>query len=228
VSVNRKHRVELLDLGLSDYRSALDLQRKIFARLRKGKAADRVIFTRHRPTITMGKSAREEDIFASEEELKKRGVEKIRIERGGGVTYHGPGQVIVYPLFDLRNFGKDLGDFIGKLEETMAQVARSYGIPVERREGEIGLWLRDEKRKLGSIGLSLRNWYSMHGLALNVLPDEKTSLIRPCGIPGAELVSLSAFAEVSLEEVRGKLLRGFADIFNIHLNQISLKEGSQS
>ncbi|MFP4135679.1 MAG: lipoyl(octanoyl) transferase LipB [Candidatus Acetothermia bacterium] len=203
------------DLGLTAYEESYERQGEIFDRHLSGKGDDVLIVTRHEPTITMGKSASEEDLLVSRDILGDRGVELVEIGRGGGITYHGPGQLVLYPLFDLRNYGKDLKDFVRRLGLVMEKTVESFGLNVEFLENErIGLWIQDEQRKLGSIGLSVKRWYTMHGLALNVdLADRKAGLIRPCGVRGSELVSMTDFVAVDLEQVKERILESFVREF---------------
>ncbi|MBS3788671.1 lipoyl(octanoyl) transferase LipB [Candidatus Bipolaricaulota bacterium] len=209
---------KVMDCGLSSYRENYELQKELFTQRLEGQGEDTLLITRHDPTITMGKSGRMADLLVSKDHLASRGVEFVEINRGGGITYHGPGQLVLYPIFDLRNYGKDLREFVRRLGLVAKDVVEEFGLDAEFREGdEIGLWIRGkERKKLGSLGLRVKKWVAMHGLALNVsLDKEKAGLIRPCGIGGAELVSMSDFAgNVTFDEVKEILLTKFSCRFS--------------
>ncbi|MCF7875581.1 lipoyl(octanoyl) transferase LipB [Candidatus Bipolaricaulota bacterium] len=181
----------------------------------QGKGENTLLVTRHEPAITMGKSAREKDLLVDKETLARRGVDYVEIDRGGGITYHGPGQVVLYPIFDLREYGKDLREFIARLGEVTRRAASSFGVDAEfRSDDKIGLWISKERKKLCSIGLRVKRWVTMHGVAFNADIDrEKSSLIRPCGIRGTQLVSITDYTDVSFEEVKNLLLEEFEKEF---------------
>lgn len=212
----RNRSYKLVDCGLTDYRQNYNYQLKLFRRRLDGKGEDTLLVTRHQPTVTMGKSASYEDLLISRDALKDRGVSLVEVGRGGGITYHGPGQIVLYPLFDLRGYGKDLKEFICRLGSVMEETAEKFGVETEFHEDDkIGLWVRGKREKLGSIGLQVKRWYTMHGIALNVSLDQgKASLIRPCGISESSLVSISDFADVEPGEVKEVLLREFARTFD--------------
>lgn len=209
---------KVLDCGLTQYRENYELQQELFSRRLEGSGEDTLLITRHEPTITMGKSGRDQDLLVSEDMLSDRGVDYVEIDRGGGITYHGPGQLVLYPILDLRNYGKDLREFVRKLGLVAKSAVNKLGLDAVFREGaEIGLWVKGEKsKKLGSLGVRVKKWYTMHGLALNVsLDNEKAGLIRPCGIGGAELVSIADFiGDIELDEVKELLLTEFCRKFS--------------
>lgn len=208
----------VIDCGLTRYRKNYELQKKLFSSRLKGKGEDTLLITRHEPTITMGKSGRMRDLLVSKDLLAERGVDFVEIDRGGGITYHGPGQLVLYPIFDLRNYGKDLRKFVRRLGLVAKNVVSEFGLDAEFREGdEIGLWVeKEDSKKLGSLGLRVKKWYTMHGLALNVSLDrEKAELIRPCGIRGTKLASITDFVSgVEMDEVKELLLTNFFSIFS--------------
>jgi len=164
----------------------------------------------------MGKSGKSRDLLVGKEVLDEKGVDYVEIERGGGITYHGPGQVVLYPIFDLRQFGKDLREFVKRLGEVTRSTAESFGLQAEFRDGdEIGLWISEKREKLCSIGLRVKRWITMHGVAFNVFLDpEKAGLIRPCGISDTRLVSVSDFADVEYDSVKEVLLNEFEAEFS--------------
>jgi len=201
-----------VDCGLTRYRENYKLQKDLFSARMEGDGRDTLLVTRHEPTVTMGKSGRNEDLLVSRNHLAEYGVDFVELDRGGGITYHGPGQVVLYPIFDLRNYGKDLREFVRRLGRVARKTVGAFGLNSEFREGdEIGLWVEgEEAKKLASLGLRVKKWYTMHGLALNVsLDGEKPKLIRPCGIGGADLASITDYADVTLDEVKDELLSRF-------------------
>lgn len=212
---------ETLDRGLTDYQESLNFQRSLFEKRKDGIIGDRLIITRHKPTITLGKSANEGDLLASESYLNEVGVDLCRINRGGGITYHGPGQVVLYPIFDLRGYRKDLRDFIFHLGNTMVDAAASLGVELDYRTGDdVGVWRKGTRKKIGSIGISVKRWITMHGFAFNVdLDEEKSGLIRPCGLHNVEYVSLSDYCDVDTQGVTEVLLDSFRN------NMEEFKEG---
>lgn len=216
MSDKNKKPYTVLDWGLVSYEEGYRRQKEIFSRRLQGKGENILIATRHEPTITMGKSSSEDDILVDEKILNEHGVDLVEIGRGGGVTYHGPGQLVLYPIFDLRDYDKDLRGFIRRLGSIVGKTTESFGLDTEFREGEeIGLWLKDKREKLASIGLRVKRWYTMHGIALNVNLDErKAGLIRPCGISDTRLASIADFADVGIVEVKEELLSRFRAEFS--------------
>ena len=216
--VNLSNRYKVIDCGLTRYGDNYELQKKLFNNRIEGGGEDTLLVTRHKPVVTIGKSGSEEDLLINRDALIGHGVEFVEISRGGGITYHGPGQLVLYPIFDLRKYGKDLRDFVRRLGLVAERVVESFGLSVEFREDEeIGLWVRGEAgKKLASLGRRVKKWYTMHGIALNVsLNKDKARLIRPCGVGGAELVSIDDFVEdVELTEVKELLLEKFAFEFS--------------
>lgn len=216
MSDNDRKTYRVRDWGLTSYEKGYERQKEIFSRRLAGKGKNTLVLTRHEPTITLGKSSSEEDILAPEKILEKNGVNVVEIGRGGGVTYHGPGQLVFYPIFDLGDYDKDLRGFILRLGSVVGETAESFGLDTEFREGEeIGLWLEGEREKLASIGLRVKRWYTMHGVALNVnLDEQKAGLIRPCGIRDTRLASITDFAGVGIDDVKEELLFQFKTEFS--------------
>lgn len=207
------------DLGRVRYGPALKLQQRLQALRQRGEVEDIVLFLEHNPVITIGRRGNEEHILLSPDELARAGVEVFPVERGGDVTYHGPGQIVLYPILDLRRWGKDVHRYVHLLEEVMIRTARSFGVGAGRRPGFPGVW--HERGKLGAVGIHVRNWVTMHGLAFNVdLRPDGFQWIVPCGIPGARAVSLADLLEepvpmgeawnaarAAVEDVLGVVLR---------------------
>lgn len=178
-------------LGRMDYSAALDLQR-VIARDRISGAIpqDVLLLVEHPPVVTLGRSSKQKNMISSPEFLASKGVELFEVERGGDVTFHGPGQLVGYPIIDLKRHRQDLHWFLRTVEEALIRVLGEYGIPGERSAGFTGVWTRG--RKIASIGVHARDWVTWHGFALNVTTDlSYFDLIVPCGIDGVQMTSVA-------------------------------------
>ncbi len=183
-----------------------------------GRIPDTLLLLEHPPTITVGKSGKLENILASPEELAQKGVSLVFIDRGGDVTYHGPGQLVGYPIFDLRGWGKDIHRYIHNLEEAIIRTLKDFAIESGRDKNHPGVWV--DNQEIAAIGLRLKKWVTMHGFALNVNTDlEHFSLIYPCGFTDRTATSISRRLgrEIALETVTERLLAHFAEIFRIEI-----------
>lgn len=182
-------------LGRMRYREAWDLQRARHAARDAGRIADTLLLVEHEPVLTLGRHARDAHVIAPPAELARRGIEVIRVERGGEVTYHGPGQLVAYPIVRLRELPVLLRPFVRALELTMADVAARYGIEAAPRPGYPGVWVEQHghaPRKLGALGLRVERGISYHGIALNISTRlEDFGLIDPCGMAGLDVTSVA-------------------------------------
>ena len=180
-------------LGVVPYGDALALQRELAeARIAGRLASDALLLLEHPPVVTLGRGTRATSLPVEPAALQRRGIEVHEIERGGDVTYHGPGQLVGYPIFDLAGAGlrKDLHWFLRQLEAALIETLGAFGIPGERRDGYTGVWTAG--RKIASIGIHVRQWVTWHGFALNVTTDlTPFDLIVPCGIPGVVMTSVA-------------------------------------
>ena len=168
------------DLGLADYETSLSLQRELAKDISLGKRASTLLFCEHNPVITLGRLADKKNILIPDKELKERGITIRNVTRGGDVTLHLPGQLVVYPIFDLRLLGRDLHSFLRGLERAAVLLLRSYGIGAETKSGLTGVW--SGNKKIASIGIAVSHWIAYHGMSINVACDLNLfSLIRPCG-----------------------------------------------
>ena len=187
--------LEVRWLGRLDYRKAWDLQHELVAQRAAGEIPDQLLLVEHEPVLTLGRQSDPSHIRATPAELAARGIDVIRIERGGEVTYHGPGQLVAYPIVRLADRGLLIRPFVRSLEESMAQTAADFGVTAGRRDGLPGLWCdaaSDRPRKLGALGLRIERGVSYHGIALNIttrLAD--FDLIDACGMPEAESTSIA-------------------------------------
>ena len=223
------------DLGLMDYRQAWDYQEALLGETVSRKTAARngdlvadtrhyLLFTEHPPVYTLGKSGNRENVLIGDEEMQKRKIAFFNTNRGGDITYHGPGQVVGYPIFDLEKFYTDIGRYLRELEEVIIRVMASYGLKGERSAGETGVWMDvqvpGKARKICAIGVRSSRWVTMHGFALNVNTDlSYFDHIIPCGIQHKSVTSLQKELGdlVPMEEVKERLKKEFEQVFNARL-----------
>ena len=182
-------------LGRIAYREAWDLQRELAAARAADEIGDQRLLLEHEPVLTLGRYADETHILAGADELRRRGIEVIRVERGGEVTYHGPGQLVAYPILKLSQHGLLLRPLVRALEAGMVETCRAFGVVADRRDGHPGCWCGTEEewpRKIGALGIRVERGVSYHGIALNITVDLAAfSLIDPCGMPGVESTSVA-------------------------------------
>ena len=181
----------LADLGTISYGDALSLQRRLADdRLAGRQASDLLLLLEHPPVVTLGRGTRATSLPLDPESLRRRGIEVFEVERGGDVTYHGPGQLVGYPIFDLREHREDLHWYLRQLEEALIVALADFGIAGERNAGYTGVWTGG--RKIASIGVHVKQWVTWHGFALNVTTGLSAfDLIIPCGIPGVVMTSVA-------------------------------------
>ncbi len=225
------------DLGRKDYKETWEYQEVLFKEIIDIKIKNRredagletpnhFLFVEHPHVYTLGKSGDFENLLVSEEYLEKIGATFYKINRGGDITYHGPGQIVGYPILDLENFFTDIHKYLRFLEEMVILTLNEYGIKAERSPGETGVWLdvgTPFARKICAMGVRASRWVTMHGFALNVNSDlGYFDNMIPCGIKGKAVTSLNVElgkAEVTLEEVKEKLLKHFVALFEAQLQQ---------
>jgi lipoate-protein ligase B len=204
-----------VDLGRTDYKATWDLQKKLVGLRHQNDISDVLLFTEHNPVITMGRASSTGNLLCSPEELKTRNVELYEIERGGDITFHGPGQLVFYPILDLNGHGRDLHRYLRNLEETIITALKNYGIDAVTKEGLTGVWANDHK--LAAIGVAVSRWITYHGAALNVSTDlDYFRLITPCGITEFSVGSMESTlgASIELDDVKNGIERSFADVFD--------------
>jgi lipoyl(octanoyl) transferase len=207
-------RFRVLRLGRISYREALALQEAWVARRRTEEGEDLLALLEHDPVVTLGRRAREDSLRVSPGALARAGVDLLQVGRGGEATYHGPGQLIGYPIIDLDPLGRDLHHFLRSLEDVLIRVLKAFGIAGERIAGKTGVWVDGEK--IASIGIGVRRWVTWHGFALNVAADlSGFSTIVPCGLPGVTLTSLERLLgrPLPLAEVEDQVVAAFAGVF---------------
>ena len=228
-------RVQLQDLGLKDYKETWDFQEKLFKEIIDLKIKNRreeesidtpnyLIFVEHPHVYTLGKSGDISNLLVDEKALEEKGASFYKINRGGDITYHGPGQIVGYPILDLDNFFTDIHKYLRFLEEMVILTLADYGLKAERSKGETGVWLdvgTPFARKICAMGVRASRWVTMHGFALNVNADlGYFDMMIPCGIKGKAVTSLNVELgkkEVDMNEVKERLLRHFSSLFEAEL-----------
>lgn len=226
--------IQLIELGLKSYQKALAVQEKLFNQTIAIKRANRnqqqqthtenyLLWVEHTPVITLGKSGKSEHLLLDENQLKKKEIEYYPTNRGGDITFHGPGQLVGYPILDLDNFFTDIHKYLRFLEEAIILTLEEYGLKGARSDGETGVWLdvgTPFARKICAMGVKASRWVTMHGFALNINTDlSYFEHIVPCGIQGKAVTSLEKELgrNVPFEEVKTKLKVHFADLFEAEM-----------
>lgn len=225
--------LKIQDLGYKDYKQVWDYQEELFNGIVQIKTENRnletpkptpnyFLFVEHPHVYTLGKSGDMSNLLLSEEQLKVKGATFYKINRGGDITYHGPGQIVGYPILDLDNFFTDIHKYLRLLEESIILTLSDYGLKSERSQGETGVWLdvgTPFARKICAMGVRASRWVTMHGFALNVNADlGYFDNIIPCGIRGKAVTSLNVelgVDKVDETEVKQKILKHFRDLFEI-------------
>jgi len=208
-----------VDLGFRDYEEVLGLQERLVRERFAGSIPDLLLTVEHPPTYTLGRAAKEEDLLLSPQELERRGIRAFHIARGGRVTYHGPGQIVGYPILDLKEFGQDVHRYLRALEDVLIRTVGSFGINGERIAGRTGVWVGGAK--IAAIGVGIRRWITFHGFALNVAADlSYFHGIIPCGIAGCPVTSMSLALgrPIEIAQVLPVLGSCFADTFAMEMS----------
>ena len=203
-------------LGRVRYADALELQAQLVADRQAGRIGDTLLLLEHEPVFTLGRNARRENVLLAEDVLRARGFEVFEVGRGGDVTYHGPGQVIGYPILDLSPDRRDVHRYVRDLEEVMIRVCTDYGIAASRIAGLTGAWVGDAK--IGAIGVRIARWVTSHGFAFNVANDlAPFGFIVPCGIRERGVTSLEQVLgrPVEVEEAMSRLTGRFREVFGV-------------
>ncbi len=232
------HRTAIFkDLGKLDYKTAWDLQETLLQQgvsVKQARAGARenthdngavhnyLLFVEHPPVYTLGKSGKMEHVLISEEDRAAKGIEFFKINRGGDITFHGPEQIVGYPIIDLEQFYTDIGRYLRDLEEVIIRTLADYGIAAGRSPGETGVWLEPgvpgRERKICAMGVRCSRWITMHGFAFNINTDlNYFNFIVPCGIANKAVTSLQQELghTVPLDDVKGKLKHHFAEVFGV-------------
>ena len=230
--MNKK--VEFQDLGLIDYKKCWDYQEKLFSGILSTKSANRkekksnktnnyLLFCEHPHVYTLGKSGDEKNLLVNEDYLNSRGATFHKINRGGDITYHGPGQIVGYPILDLDNFFTDIHKYLRFLEEAVILTLKDYGLESERSPGETGVWFdvgTPKARKICAFGVKSSRWVTMHGFAFNINSDlSYFGNIIPCGILDKKVTSLEKELkrEIDFEEVKSKVKTHLIELFEMEI-----------
>lgn len=212
-----------------DYQESL-LQQKIKVKQAGEIAPDHLLFVEHSPVYTLGKNGKENNLLINQQLLEQKGIEFFHINRGGDITFHGPQQLVGYPILDLDNYKTDLGWYLRSLEDVIIKTIAEYGLKGERSNGETGVWLdaaiKGRERKICAMGIRCSRWITMHGFALNVNVDlNYFNYITPCGIQNKQVTSIQkelGYA-VDMDEVKEKLVRNFEEVFDASINTMTEK-----
>lgn len=218
-----------IDLGLLSWAQAYALQQRVVAARKAGEIADVFLLCEHPHVITLGRSANRANLLASEHVLAQKGVELHPTNRGGDITYHGPGQIVGYPIVNLNPIKRDVGWYVRMLEEAMIRASAAFGVSAFRVPGKTGIWVKAgaTEEKLAAIGVHLSRWVTSHGFAFNVSTDLRYfDLIVPCGIADRKATSLEKILSraVSLQDVKPHLTKHLAELLGLEPRAISREE----
>lgn len=211
--------VEVLDLGFVGYSHAFKLQKELLSKVKTDQSPDTLIFCEHRDVFTIGRSGSSKNILCGIDQAIDSGIEVIFTDRGGDVTYHGKGQLVVYPIFDLRKYRKDIHLFLRRLEQVIMGVLETYGVCGSIIPDSTGVWVGDAK--IASIGIAVSRWVSYHGLSININTDLGFfSMVNPCGYKELRMTSLAKILgkRIDLERVKQAFCRSFAAVFGLNLD----------
>jgi lipoyl(octanoyl) transferase len=243
----QKEQVIFQDLGQMEYKTAWDYQEKLLQENVRRKSLvcsqesivndselqtpdselqthNHLLFVEHPPVYTLGKSGNENNLLINENEREEKGVQYFKINRGGDITFHGPGQIVGYPILDLEKFYTDIGKYLRNIEETIILTLAEYGIRAGRSPGETGVWIdadiKGKERKICAIGVRTSRWITMHGFALNANTDLSFfNNIIPCGIQNKQVTSIEQELgrKIDVEEAKEKVKRNFEKVFDVDL-----------
>lgn len=237
-----KQQIRVKDMGQVPYQEAWDYQERLLQESLQLKVAMRdnnaesrpvhhLLFCEHPPVYTLGKSGHLSNLLLNDQQLIDKGITFVQTNRGGDITYHGPGQIVGYPIIDLEQFFTDIGKYLRSLEEVIIRVIADYGLKGERSKGETGVWLEPETpgraRKICAMGVRCSRWVTMHGFAINVNTDmHYFSNIIACGIQDKAVTSLQQELgrAVPMEEVQEKIVHYFGEVFDAEMSEASLDE----
>lgn len=211
-----------INLGLTRYKETWDLQKKLVTLRHQGKIPDCLIVTEHEPVITLGRGTHRKNILAEKVVYIQKGIEIFEVERGGDVTFHGPGQVVLYPILDLDNHRRDLHRYLRKLEKLIIMTLGDFDLEATTKPDLTGVWVDDHK--LAAIGVAVSHWITFHGLALNVSTDlDYFKLINPCGITEYPVGSMSVLTgrDFDIKSVSEQLVKNFAALFCYGLEKVN-------
>ncbi len=215
----------ILNLDTVPYEEAFELQKRLVKMRAQDTINDTLILLEHPPVLTVTRKATLKNILASPEELKEKGISLCHTNRGGDITYHGPGQLVGYPIMNLKAHGKDLHGYVRNIEEIIIKLLKDYTITAHRDKSNPGVWVGEEK--IAAVGIAVKSsWTTMHGFSFNINPDlSHYSLIVPCGISDKGVTSLARLLgkTISRKDVREKLIQRYGEVFNLTTREITLE-----
>lgn len=223
-----KHEVQpclVLELGRVGYATALEFQEVVVGARTKGLIPDILLLLEHPPTYTTGRSDHKENLLISEEELEQKGIKLFRVNRGGDITFHGPGQLVGYPILHLKDHEQDVFRYLRQLESLLIYTIKEWGISAYQIPGLTGVWTAG--KKIASIGVGIKRWVTFHGFALNITTDlDYFRWINPCGLDSWKISSMSQLTQqaLSIEQVSQTLIGTFSQLFELDCQRIELEE----
>ena len=220
---------QIVDLGLISYPEAYALQKRVVAARKAGAIEDMLVFCEHPQVITLGRNGKRENLLASEHVLRQKGMEFHSTDRGGDITYHGPGQIVGYPILNLGEIRRDVVWYVRTLEEAMIRATEEFEVTAERVAGKTGIWVRagNTEEKLAAIGVHISRWVTSHGFAYNVCTDLRNfELIVPCGIADRKATSLEKLLgrRIEVGEVAPRIAKHLGELLGLDLKESSRKE----
>lgn len=213
-----------LELGIEEYGRILNLQQELNQARRNGIIPDIVIFLEHHPCFTIGRRGGFDHILVSKAFLMEQGIEIYETDRGGDITYHGPGQLVCYPILDLTGYGRDVHLYAHRIEETLIRTIKTFGIIAGRKKEYPGVWV--ESAKIAAEGIAVQHWVTMHGVALNIAPDlNHFSLIIPCGISSLGVTSMEKILghAVDFAQVRQEMRHQLSEVMDLDLEDVTME-----
>jgi len=205
----------IIDLGLVDYEECYRTQKEMVIRRKLGEIDDTLILAEHNSVFTVGRTGDRKNLLADEGYLRQKGIRVLDVDRGGDITFHGPGQLVAYPIIELKDGWRDLHEYMRNLENVVIKFLKRYLIRSEREPGRTGVWASG--KKIASIGIGVSNWVTYHGLSVNVKPDlEFFDMIYPCGLKDIRMASLEGLSgrSVCMEDAKKAILSDFGRVFN--------------
>ncbi len=208
--------LDIYELGTLGYEKALSYQKTLLAGKITGQSPDSLLILQHPPTITIGRKGDTRHLLVRKDYLEKHGISFIHSSRGGDITFHGPGQIVGYPIMDLKDHGTDIRNHMRKIEEVIIRTLSDFGIRSRRTDNATGVWV--ERSKIASIGIAVKKWVTYHGFALNVCTDlDYFDLILSCGITDVRISSMRSWlgenGEITVDDVSPSLIKNFTEVF---------------
>ena len=221
-------RYKFIDLGVTDYERAFDIQKEYLDKVKDNQADGFLLATEHKPVFTLGRFAKTKNLIRPESEIHAKGIDIVKTNRGGDITFHGPGQVVFYPIFNLSYHYKDVHRYLRELEEVIICSLNTYGIKSRRVNARTGVWTK--QGKIASIGIAISRWVTYHGFALNANVDlDYFSMINPCGFKDIKVASMKNIlcSDIDAEDLKSELIKNFGTVFKAEVETDSLSNLAQ-